>query len=165
MNAPRTPPRFVPTLTTVLEPLGTFAPLVPSEPAVPAQDEDVAPPQPGLSVSPAEPAPLPVASDPPDMPDLRSAIALDPATRFGEMERFALEEQLLHRVMQRVDLKLEERLSDVVAAAVQAQLDVMVPRLRDEIEEVLRTLVTEALAQELQEKPGSNPPGNGQTLG
>ena len=165
MNAPRTPPRFVPTLTTVLEPLGTFAPLVPSEPAVPEGDEAIAPPHAGLPVPPAEPAPLPVASDPPAMPDRRDAIALDPATRFGEMERFALEEQLLHRVMQRVDLQLEERLSDVVAAAVQAQLDQMVPRLRDEIEDALRTLVTEALAQELQEKPGSNPPGNAHALG
>jgi hypothetical protein len=53
----------------------------------------------------------------------------------------------------------------VVAAAVQAQLDDMVPRLRDEIEGVLRTLVTEALAQELQEKPGSNPPGTDPSFG
>jgi hypothetical protein len=159
MNAPRTPPRFVPTLTTVLEPL---APLVPSEPVTPVQAESVAEPEDAVSVASAEPPSVPVA---PDLPDLRSAIALDPATRFGEMERFALEEQLLHRVMQRVDLQLEERLSDVVAAAVQAQLDLMVPRLRNEIEDVLRTLVTESLAQELQEKPGSNPPGNGPTLG
>ena len=165
MNAPRTPPRFVPTLTTVLEPLGSFAPLVPSEPVVPEQEEAGAQPESASSMLPAAPPPLPVASDPPAMPDRRDAIALDPATRFGEMERFALEEQLLHRVMQRVDLQLEERLSDVVAAAVQAQLDQMVPRLRDEIEDALRTLVTEALAQELQEKPGSNPPGNAQTLG
>jgi hypothetical protein len=165
MNAPRTPPRFVPTLTTVLEPL---APLVPSEPVTPVQAESVAAPEDAVPVASAEPSSLPFATDLPelpDLPDLRSAIALDPATRFGEMERFALEEQLLHRVMQRVDLQLEERLSDVVAAAVQAQLDLMVPRLRNEIEDVLRTLVTESLAQELQEKPGSNPPGNGPTLG
>jgi hypothetical protein len=159
MNAPRTPPRFVPTLTTVLEPL---APSVPGEPVIAGQGDTVAASDIAAPVAPAEPALLPVASS---LPDLRDAIALDPSTRFGELERFALEEQLLHRVMQRVDLQLEERLSDVVAAAVQAQLDQMVPRLRDEIEDVLRTLVTEALAQELQEKPGSNPPGNGQALG
>lgn len=151
MNTPRVPPRFVPTLTTVLEPL---MPLVPSEPVTPVQAETVA--------APEVPAPVPAV---PAVPDLRHAIALDPATRFSEMERFALEEQLMHRVMQRVDLKLEERLSDVVAAAVQSQLDLMVPRLRDEIEDVLRALVTEALAQELQEKPGSNPPGTGASFG
>jgi len=164
MNAPRVPPRLVPTLTTVLEPL---MPLVPSEPVAPAvQAETVAAPEVPAPVPPAE-SPLPQAVAPavPAVPDLRHAIALDPATRFSEMERFALEEQLLHRVMQRVDLQLEERLSDVVAAAVQAQLDLMVPRLRNEIEDVLRSLVTESLAQELQEKPGSNPPGNGHPLG
>ena len=169
MNTPRVPPRFVPTLTTVLEPL---APLVPSEPMTPVLVQSAAEPE--LAVAPAssEPLPPPVVApaapelpDPPALPDLRHAIALDPATRFSEMERFALEEQLMHRVMQRVDLKLEERLSDVVAAAVQSQLDLMVPRLRNEIEDVLRTLVTEALAQELQEKPGSNPPGNSNPLG
>ena len=164
MNTPRVPPRFVPTLTTVLEPL---MPLVPSEPVTPGeQAETVAAPDVPAPVPPAEP-PLPqvVAPAVPAVPDLRHAIALDPATRFSELERFALEEQLLHRVMQRVDLQLEERLSDVVAAAVQTQLDLMVPRLRNEIEDVLRSLVTESLAQELQEKPGSNPPGNGHPLG
>ena len=167
MNTPRVPPRFVPTLTTVLEPL---MPLVPSEPVTPGeQAETVAAPDVPAPVPPADP-PLPQVAAPampavPAVPDLRHAIALDPATRFSELERFALEEQLLHRVMQRVDLQLEERLSDVVAAAVQAQLDLMVPRLRNEIEDVLRTLVTESLAQELQEKPGSNPPGNGHPLG
>lgn len=161
MNTPRVPPRFVPTLTTVLEPL---MPLVPSEPVTPGeQAETVAAPDVPAPVPPAEPPPSQAVA--PAVPDLRHAIALDPATRFSELERFALEEQLLHRVMQRVDLRLEERLSDVVAAAVQAQLDLMVPRLRNEIEDVLRTLVTESLALELQEKPGSNPPGNGHPLG
>lgn len=177
MNMPRVPPRFVPTLTTVLEPLVPLAPLVPSEPLTPLLVESAAEPETSIPVASAEPAPPPVVvpavvvpavpdlPEPPALPDLRHAIALDPATRFSEMERFALEEQLMHRVMQRVDLQLEERLSDVVAAAVQSQLDLMVPRLRDEIEDVLRTLVTEALAQELQEKPGSNPPGNSHPLG
>lgn len=162
MNASRTPPRFVPTLTTVLEPL---VPLVPSEPAALVQTEIGPAPDAPAGVESTEPLPPPLAAAVPDPPNLRDAIALDPATRFDEMERFALEEQLLHRVMQRVDLQLEERLSDVVAAAVQAQLDQMVPRLRDEIEDVLRALVTEALAQELHEKPGSNPPGTGASLG
>jgi hypothetical protein len=173
MNAPRVPPRFVPTLTTVLEPSAgrliepaqvdpiaeSFRPVDRMDPvaALPTAEADHA------FDAPAE-APL-LEPVPEPLLDPRHAIALDPATRFGEMESFALEEHLMHRVMQRVDLSLEERLSDVVAAAVQAQLDAMVPRLRDEIEGVLRTLVTEALAQELQEKPGSNPPGAGPSFG
>jgi len=123
----RTPPRFVPTLTTVLD--------VPSEPASPE-------PQ-------AAPAP---------QPDPASSMALPPAAQFTQAEIVSLEEQLLHRVLQRVDLSLEERLSDTVSAAVQHQLDAMVPRLRNEIEAVLRALVIEAMAAELSENTGSTPP-------
>jgi len=122
----RTPPRFVPTLTTVLD--------VPSEPASPE-------PQ-------AAPAP---------QPDPASSMALPPAAQFSQAEIVSLEEQLLHRVLQRVDLSLEERLSDTVSAAVQHQLDAMVPRLRNEIEAVLRALVIEAMAAELSENTGSTP--------
>jgi hypothetical protein len=133
MNAPRIPPRFVPTLTTVLE--------------VPAP----APPQSVVDETPTI--------------DPRATIALDPAARLSELESFALEEQLMHRVLQRIDGALEERLSDVVSAAVQVQLDAMVPRLRSEIEAVLRTLVVESLAQELGETLGSNPPKDTSSLG
>ncbi|VWX63268.1 conserved hypothetical protein [Burkholderiales bacterium 8X] len=94
-----------------------------------------------------------------------SFIALDPATRFSEAESFRLEEQLLHRVLQRVDASLEAQLSDTVAEAVQHQLDAMIPRLRSEIETVLRALVIEALASELSENPGSVPPGDARSLG
>ena len=126
----RTPPRFVPTLTTVLdlpaEPVGA------AEPATPAS-------APAPAVDPAE------------------AVALPPAEQRSDAEIVRLEEQLLHRVLQRVDLSLEERLSDTVSAAVQQQLDAMVPRLREEIEAVLRALVIEAMAAELSENTGSTP--------
>lgn len=114
MTSPRTPPRFVPTLTTVLE-------------------EAAAPPE----------APAPAALDP------AQAVALDARAQLSEEQIFGLEEQLLHRVLQRVDLSLEERVSDAVSAAVQLHLDAMIPGLRKEIEEVLRALVSEALALEL----------------
>jgi hypothetical protein len=122
----RTPPRFVPTLTTVLE--------IPEEPAIPEPQA----------------APTP-------QPDPASAMALPPAAQLTQAEIVSLEEQLLHRVLQRVDLSLEERLSDTVSAAVQHQLDAMVPRLRNEIEAVLRALVIEAMAAELSENTGSTP--------
>jgi hypothetical protein len=125
----RTPPRFVPTLTTVLE--------IPAEPASPEPPVEQAS-QPG----PADPA---------------NAMALPPAAQLSQAEIVSLEEQLLHRVLQRVDLSLEERLSDTVSAAVQHQLDAMVPRLRNEIEAVLRALVIEAMAAELSENTGSTP--------
>jgi len=122
----RTPPRFVPTLTTVLD--------IPAEPAS------------------SEPQPEPVPQ-----PDPANSMALPPAAQLSQAEIVSLEEQLLHRVLQRVDLSLEERLSDTVSAAVQHQLDAMVPRLRNEIEAVLRALVIEAMAAELSENTGSTP--------
>ncbi|AGU49923.1 hypothetical protein VAPA_1c28270 [Variovorax paradoxus B4] len=126
----RTPPRFVPTLTTVLD--------LPAEPPGAAE-----------AATPAS-APAPAV-------DPAEAVALPQAEQRSEAEIVRLEEQLLHRVLQRVDLSLEERLSDTVSAAVQQQLDAMVPRLREEIEAVLRALVIEAMAAELSENTGSTP--------
>jgi hypothetical protein len=63
-------------------------------------------------------------------------------------------------VLRQIDLSLEERLSDVVSAAVQLHLDTMIPALRRDIEAVLRALVSEALANELAE-PVPDPPGAG----
>ncbi len=137
----RTPPRFVPTLTTVLE--------LPPEPAPGAEPVPELVPEP---VAPAVPAPA-------------QAVALDPQALLSEAEAFRLEEQLLHRVLQRIDLSLEERLSDAVSAAVQQQLDAMIPRLRGEIETVLRALVSDALAQELSDNTGSTPAFDAQSLG
>ena len=142
----RTPPRFVPTLTTVVE-------VQPEPPAA------------------APPAAAPAAAAPPSghagnmIEDLHfKPLARPPlaagsaAVQISEEDAFRLEEELLHRVLQRVDLSLEERLTDTVSTAVQRQLDAMMPLLRSEIETVLRTLVVEALAQELSETPGSAPP-------
>jgi hypothetical protein len=126
----RTPPKFVPTLTTVLD--------LPAEPVA----AEAAKPPPSPPAPPVDPA---------------EAVALPPAEQRSDAEIVRLEEQLLHRVLQRVDLSLEERLSDTVSAAVQQQLDAMVPRLREEIEAVLRALVIEAMAAELSENTGSTP--------
>jgi hypothetical protein len=146
MSGPqRTPPRFVPTLTTVLE-------LPPEPAAAPVAEEAPA-------HVPAEvPAHEPVLAEAPAAPvEPAQAIALSPQAQLSEIQAYRLEEQLLHRVLQRIDLSLEEHLSDTVSAAVQQHLDTMIPRLRDEIEVVLRTLVSEALASELSENPGSTP--------
>ncbi|RZL61107.1 MAG: hypothetical protein EOP81_18210 [Variovorax sp.] len=138
MSGARTPPRFVPTLTTVLE-------MPPEAATAPPASGDPAPFVPSFPPTP----PAPVA--------LADAVALHPREQLSDEAAFRLEEQLLHRVLQRIDLSLEERLSDAVSAAVQEQLDAMVPRLRAEIEGVLRTLVIESLAQELSDSTGSVP--------
>ncbi|SDP79493.1 hypothetical protein SAMN05216303_10795 [Rhodoferax sp. OV413] len=97
-NPPRQPPRYVPTLTEVVQ-----SNVVPVTSATPPQ-----------------------------------ALAQE-----------ALEDQIIHRVMQRVDLSLERRLRDAVAAMVLQQTQSMVPRLREEIEFVVRQSVSDAVADEL----------------
>ena len=93
------PPRFVPTLTDVVQP-------------VMAQEQR-----------------MPSASTP-------AAIEL-------------LEDQVLHRVMQRVDLVLERRLREAVGQVILAHTQALGPRLREEIELVVRESVSQAVAQEL----------------
>lgn len=60
-----------------------------------------------------------------------------------------LEEEIVHRVMQRVDVSLDQRLREAIASVVQEQTRSVVPRLREEIEAVVRQSVYEAVADEL----------------
>lgn len=170
----RTPPRFVPTLTTVVEDdapaeavaetaTATDIPTlyeVAGAPPADAETEGAAPEVPSLSSSSSGSGPGSSSSP------STSHIALTPADMAMTEDRaFLIEEQLLHRVLQRIDLSLEQRLSDVVSSAVQQRLDAMVPALRQEIEEVLRSLVIEALADELPPNTGSARSGKPDTLG
>jgi hypothetical protein len=59
------------------------------------------------------------------------------------------QDQIIHRVMQRIDLTLERRLRETIAATVLEQTRSLVPLLREEIESVVRQTVSEAFAQEL----------------
>ncbi|KQP15059.1 hypothetical protein [Pseudorhodoferax sp. Leaf267] len=68
-----------------------------------------------------------------------------------------LEEQLVHRVMQRVDVSLERHLDDAVAAVVLQHTHALVPRLREEIEFIVRQAVAEAVAAELAQRPAPGP--------
>lgn len=60
-----------------------------------------------------------------------------------------LEDQIIHRVMQRVDLVLERRLGEAVAQVILSHTESLGPRLREEIELVVRESVSQAVAQEL----------------
>ena len=60
-----------------------------------------------------------------------------------------IEEYVVHRVMQRVDVVLDQRLREAIALVVQEQTRSMVPRLREEVEAVVRHAVYEAVAEEL----------------
>jgi hypothetical protein len=60
-----------------------------------------------------------------------------------------LEDQIVHRVMQRVDLVLERRLREAVSQVILTHTQALGPRLREEIELVVRESVIQAVAQEL----------------
>lgn len=59
------------------------------------------------------------------------------------------EEQLVHRVMQRIDLSLDRRLREAIATTVLEHTRLLGPLLREDIEAAVRQAVTQALAEEL----------------
>jgi hypothetical protein len=67
------------------------------------------------------------------------------------------EEQLVHRIMQRVELTLERRLREAIATTVLQQTQMLGPLLREEIELVVRQSVEQALAEELTASQGAAP--------
>lgn len=199
---PRTPPRFVPTLTEVVQVPGV-APAAGAAPA-PPRTTVIAPPPPtgarqgsgSAAASAAVPAtrpPLPSARPPavmmprsaapqpsavaaaaapaaaPAAPQYASPLQQQsaparagtvvsskppgpdtaPRTLAGPVPH-GFEEYMVHRVMQRVDVVLEQRLRDAIATVVHEQTRSVLPRLREEIESVVRNAVYEAVADELQ---------------
>lgn len=123
---PKSPPRFVPTLTDVVRLPDDGRPMAASALATPA-------------LAQAQPQPSPVVQPTPPMRDGR---------HLEELPR-DFEEYLVHRVMQRVDVALDQRLREAIAQVVQEQTRFLVPRLREEVESVVRHAVYEAVAQEL----------------
>jgi len=78
---------------------------------------------------------------------LEDPAADTPATRAPDMKN--LQEQMVHRVMQRVDLTLDRLLRETVGRLVLEHTQALAPSLRDEIEIVVRQSVNQAFEQEL----------------
>ncbi len=129
---PKKPPRFVPTLTDVVH--------LPEATPFAAHDAEKPPTNAGV---------------PPTAPVAEALQALEPARRpdveggLGRSLPDGIEEYVVHRIMQRVDLVLDQRLREAIALVVQEQTRSMVPRLREEVESVVRHAVYEAVADEL----------------
>lgn len=137
MAASKTPPRFVPTLTDVVQLPGNGQQHVPAK-TVQAM---ATPPEPALSSrSPAVPQ---VSASPPPPSESSGTAAVMDGLPYG------FEEYVVHRVLQRVDVVLDQRLREAIALVVQEQTRSMVPRLREEVESVVRHAVYEAVAEEL----------------
>jgi len=58
-------------------------------------------------------------------------------------------EELVHRVMQRIDLTLDRRLREAIASVVLEHSRQLAPALREQIEAVVGAAVSEAIADEL----------------
>jgi hypothetical protein len=82
------------------------------------------------------------------VPTLTEVVKSSPATSPAAAAVDNAEEQLVLRVMQRVDLALERRLREAIAAAVLEQTRSMAPVLRSEIEAAVRQTVAQAFAEE-----------------
>ncbi|WP_284430875.1 hypothetical protein [Acidovorax sp. SUPP950] len=174
-SPPKAPPRFVPTLTDVVQlsdgvpGVGQPSPAVPgaAAPAVPAVSPSFVkppvvaglPPRPVLSpvMAPAmarsatPPVPPAAAHTPAPLPAPAPMDLALPAAGLKDIE-----EVVIHRVMQRVDVVLDQRLREAIATVVMEQTRSMVPRLREEVESVVRHAVYEAVAEELAGHPGAS---------
>ncbi|UUZ63726.1 hypothetical protein LP417_31345 [Polaromonas sp. P1-6] len=64
-----------------------------------------------------------------------------------------LEDQMVQRVLQRVDLILERRLREAVGQLILEHTQTLAPRLREEIELVVRQSVSQAFEQEAAQIP------------
>jgi acyl transferase domain-containing protein len=84
-------------------------------------------PAPGQAVMPASPVSI-------APPAALAALAASPD----------LQEQMVQRVLQRVDLVLDRRLREVVGQLILEQTQSLAPRLREEIEDVVRQSVSQA---------------------
>lgn len=127
MNAPRQPPRQVPTLTEVVD--------------VNAQRGEEAPDQ----AQTAPVAPAPAAARPLSVPRRPLASTL--------VQAMVSEEQLTQRVLldlqKHIEQVLEQRVRETVEPALVRLADAMVNDTRDQLAEALRDLVANAVAQEL----------------
>ncbi len=134
-TSPRPPPRFVPTLTDVVR-VPPAADKTPPSAPVPPPKPPLAPAA-GLAVSAPRPA---VASTARALPAVKSHRPADPAE---------LEDQLVRRVMERVDAVLDQRVREATAKVVMEQTRALGPALRREIEQTVRLTVAQALLADL----------------
>ena len=97
-----------------------------------------------MSNPPSSPRFVPTLTDIVQRPVLDTDRPLVPFSENGLSEQ----EQLINRVMQRVNLMLDRRLREALGQVILEQTQNLVPLLRQEIEQVVRESVSQAMAQE-----------------
>ena len=61
------------------------------------------------------------------------------------------QEQLAQRVLQRVEMTLDRRMREIIATVVLEQTNALMPAVREHLEQVVREMVAQALADEMRE--------------
>jgi hypothetical protein len=82
-------------------------------------------------------------------PDRAPASDAQPQTQAPARSAREIEEALVQRVLQRVDLILERRLREAVGQVILEHTETLAPRLRDEIESMVRQSLNQAFAAEM----------------
>lgn len=83
------------------------------------------------------------------VPTLTEVVHSGPAPLSPSTGPVLSQDQLAQRVLQRVDLVLDRRVREAIAAVVIEQTDQLVPLLRDRLDAVVRQAVAEAVAEEI----------------
>lgn len=160
---PKGPPKFVPTLTDVVQVSGDAVPGPDLGSETPGQPAAMAPgagpsesvellPHTVFSAVPAQQGDAPAHAAPATataMPPSAALLEGPAAPTLTAADFSGIEEMVIHRIIQRVDVVLDQRLREAIATVVQEQTRSMLPRLREEVESVVRHAVYEAVADEL----------------
>lgn len=83
------------------------------------------------------------------VPTLTEVVRSGVSSAAAKSDAGLTQEQLVARVMQRVDLMLDRKLREAIAATVLEQTRALGPILREEIELVVREAVSQAFAEEM----------------
>ncbi len=144
-TAPRPPPRFVPTLTDVVRapPLSEKA-----LSAVAATTTSAVTHEPPAAVPLAKPAAQPAAPIARPVVAGTARVAASAKHGLSTPTPESLEDQLVRRVMARVEGALDQRLREATAKVVMEQTRALGPALRREIDLAVRMTVAQALAAE-----------------
>lgn len=152
MSGPaRTPPRFVPTLTSVVAlPEGAARGTVVRTEGGAGHGE--LPPPTGLALR-AESA------------DLSSTAVASPAPASSaeaiDSDALRIQQDLLERLSHQIETAVRAQLTDAVMAVVEQQIEALLPRLRLQVEQALRPALTDAVAQALAEAKARAGAGSG----
>jgi hypothetical protein len=82
------------------------------------------------------------------VPTLTEVVQSGPTPVPGSLPTLT-QEQLAQRVLQRVELTLDRRLREAIAAVIVEHTSALTPLLRERVEGVVREVVAEALSEEL----------------